>query len=280
VTLDSIRAAVRELDLSHRALCVHASLRSFGWVDGGPMTIIEGLLAEGCTVMVPTFSWTYAIDPPEGMRPPRNAWDYDSPPDVPRRGTDLVYMPDCNDIDEESMGAVPAALVRLPGRKRGNHPLGSLSAVGPLAEQLVTSQGPLSFFAPFEVLAETAGGVVLMGVNLTSMTLLHLAEKMAGRTPFRRWANGPDGRPMMVEAGGCGQGFCNLVPALSHLTRECRAGLSTWRAFPAKETLEAAAEAIRKEPLLTHCGGPKCGRCRDAVAGGPLLDGEADDSVH
>lgn len=54
VSLEDIREGVRTLGLSGAALCVHASLRSFGWVDGGAAVVIEGLLAEGCTVMLRT----------------------------------------------------------------------------------------------------------------------------------------------------------------------------------------------------------------------------------
>ena len=52
VTIETVRAAARELGLSSRPLCVHASLRSFGRVKGGAATIVDGLLAEGCTVLV------------------------------------------------------------------------------------------------------------------------------------------------------------------------------------------------------------------------------------
>ena len=49
---------------------------------------------------------------------------------------------------------------------------------------------------------------------------------------FRRWANGPDGRPMEVEVGSCSDGFGKLEPVLGPLVREARVGGSRWRAFP------------------------------------------------
>ncbi len=54
-SLESIREGVRALGSSGAALCVHASLRSFGWVDGGAAVVIEGLLAKGCTMMLRAF---------------------------------------------------------------------------------------------------------------------------------------------------------------------------------------------------------------------------------
>lgn len=55
VSLESIRQGVRALGSSRAAPCVHASLRSFGWVGGGAATVIEGLLAGGCTMMPRAF---------------------------------------------------------------------------------------------------------------------------------------------------------------------------------------------------------------------------------
>jgi aminoglycoside 3-N-acetyltransferase len=173
------------------------------------------------------------------------------------------------EIDED-MGAIPAAVLAMPGRIRGDHPLCSFTAAGPLADELVSGQKPLDVFAPLSALAEADGSVILMGVGLGSMTLIHLAERMAGRNLFRRWANGSDGQPMMVEVGGCG-GFDNFKPIFSRLMKETKVGQSTWLVFPAKGALEAATRAIQEDPRVTHCDNPRCGRCNDAVMGGPIL---------
>ena len=168
------------------------------------------------------------------------------------------------------MGALPAAVLTLPGRCRGDHALNSFAAVGPLARRLISKQRPLDVHGPLKELAEADGFVVLMGVGPDKMTLIHLAEAMAGRRPFRRWANGPDGRPMMHETGGCSEGFGNLEPILSFHAVTAQVGQSCWRAYPAWSTLEALVAEIRSRPEVTHCGDPSCGRCNDAVRGGPI----------
>lgn len=270
VSVKEIRALVQDLRLSGRPVCIHSSLRSFGWVVGGPNAVIEGLLAEGCTVMVPTFSDIFSVLPPQDMRPARNGWDYGLSR-KPQPGAALVYMPDSVEIDREDMGAIPATIVTMPQRVRGNHPLNSFAAIGPLAQELISRQQPMEVYGPFKALAERDGFAVLMGVGLNRMTLLHLAEQIAGRNLFIRWANSPDRQPMMVEVGGCSEGFPNLMPTLVPLMREKPVGESVWRAFPADETLPAAASAIRQDPAITHCGDPQCGRCNDAILGGPIL---------
>jgi aminoglycoside N3'-acetyltransferase len=271
VTTKDIRKAVQSLSLSNKPLCIHASLRSFGWVKGGPLTVIEGFLVEGCTVVVPTFSYDLAVPPPESMRLPQNGYDYDTI-EEPAPRSSRIYTPKSVAFSREYMGAIPAAVLAMPRHVRGNHPLNSFAAVGPLARDLISTQEPMHVYGPLEVLAETGGSVVMMGVGLNRMTLLHLAEQMAGRNLFRRWANGPDGQPIEVEVGSCSEGFVNLEPLLSPITTEEKVGEGVWRVYPVKETLATAAREIQANPKLTHCDDANCLRCQDAVLGGPIFD--------
>ncbi len=63
----------------------------------------------------------------------------------------------------------------------------------------------------------------------------------------------------------------NLEPVLSPLMTTVTVGKSLWRVFPASAAASAAAEAIRQNPMITHCGQASCLECRDAVLGGPPL---------
>jgi aminoglycoside N3'-acetyltransferase len=98
------------------------------------------------------------------------------------------------------MGIIAATVVAWPHRARGNHPLCSFAAVGPLAEDITACQSPLDVYAPLEALTQRNGAVLLAGVGIEKMTLLHLAEKAAGRTLFRRWANDLHGQAVAVES--------------------------------------------------------------------------------
>jgi aminoglycoside N3'-acetyltransferase len=268
VTADNLTAGVRELGVSGRVVCLHSSLRSFGHVAGGGAAVIDAFLAEGCTVLVPSFSWTYAVAAPANLRPARNGLDYGKAKEFPPAG---IFDPTTADVDSR-MGAIPAEVVRRPERARGDHPLCSFAAVGPDAARVVAGQVASDVYAPLRALAESDGYLALLGVGLTSATLLHLAEKRAGRTLFRRWARGADGGIRMVPVGSCSQGFDAFAPLLAPVGRETRVGASAWAAYPAAEVLTIAVEAIRQTPELTRCPDPECVRCADAVAGGPLLD--------
>src|SRR5207253_2500234 len=97
------------------------------------------------------------------------------------------------------------------------------------------------------------GFILLIGVGLEKMTLLHLAEKEAERTLFRRWANDKNRRPTAVEVGGCSEGFGKLNSYLEPITQTLLVGQSRWKLFPAGETVARAAAAIRVNPQITHC---------------------------
>lgn len=269
VTQLDLQKALRSLDLSGQSVCVHASLRSFGYVEGGAETVVRAFLEEGSTLMVPAFSWDYAVPPPAELRFPRNGWNYEAYAGS-TAGLGRVYTPASQEIDRD-MGAIAAAVVRHPGQIRGDHPLCSFAAVGLQAESLIAGQRPLDVYAPLVALANVGGIILLMGVGLNHLTLVHAAEKAAGRVLFRRWANGPTGEARAVEAGGCSEGFEQLTPVLAPLEQTFWVGSSFWRVFLAQAALTALTMALRQEPSLTRCDDPGCERCRDGIAGGPLL---------
>lgn len=265
-----IRRGVDDLGLAGRPLCVHSSLRSFGWVEGGATTVINVLLEAGCTVLVPAFSYRNETRPPGYAPIHRNAWDErDYPTDPPLCGF-RPEPPDATPVSADN-GALPRALVRMPGTLRGAHPIDSFAAIGPLTHELIGDQTAWNVYAPFEALMAHDGFVLLMGVGLNRMTLLHDAERRAGRELFLRWGWLADGAIQAARVGGCSEGFPRLEAAVAPLATETRVGDSQWRAFPARATVEAAATAIRADATATWCDDPHCERCRDAAAGGPFL---------
>jgi aminoglycoside N3'-acetyltransferase len=280
LTEGDIRVGIEDLGLAGKALCVHSSLYSFGmFLDHGPETVVNGVLSAGCSMMVPTFRSRFDVPPPNdpAKRPTRNGWDYEHekaffwPEDSFSHPEGPVFRPSMNVVDVKTMGQVPWTLLRVPGRVRGKHPTASFTAAGRQARQLIRGQAPLNVYRPLENLVRHGGWVLMMGTGFRTFTLIHLAEKRAGRNLFRRWAKDRRGNIMMVEVGGCSQGFERLEPALDHLERRTLVGESLWRAFPAREALDAATAAIVDDPEITRCADDTCSRCRDAVLGGPVL---------
>lgn len=250
-----------------RPICVHASLRSFGRLDGGPAAIVEAVLAGGGTLLVPTWSggW-YATPPPPGRSRSDNAEDDGS---VPTRPARYRWDPSSPYVHADTMGALAAAVVARPDRHRGDHPLNSFAAVGPLAAALVAGQAPLDVYAPLRALADHDGLIVCMGTGLTSVTAVHLAEQRAGRRMFRRWALTRTG-VVECEVGCCSRGFNRLAPVLETLARRAGVAGSAWTAYPVGPLVGRAAAALRADPAVARCRYADCRRCAVMVGGGPV----------
>jgi aminoglycoside 3-N-acetyltransferase len=256
-----IAAAFGSLAAAGQPVCVHASLRSFGFLAAGPDTVVDGALAAGATLMVPTASFrTCLAPPPPGVVRPFNAEDDGMVPAASPQAWDP-----CGDFVDPAMGALPAAVLRRGGRARGNHPLTSFTALGLGAAVLVGGQRPLDVYAPLRALASAGGLVVGMGVGLTAMTLIHLAERRAGLRLLRRWAVTRDGL-VECEHGGCSRGFERLADALAGVETTLTVGASRWRAWPAAALLDRVTDVLRRDPSAATCAVPGCARCRDLVA--------------
>lgn len=266
---EQIEIAIRAAEIANRPVCLHSSLRSFGYVEGGASAVINAFLAAGCTLLAPTFSWGFAVPPSIDQRIAQNGWDYDNY-SGPTAGIGRIFDPNTKEIDKD-MGAIAAAILNHPAAVRGNHPICSFTALGPLAHRLILGQSGNNVYRPLDMLANLDGDVVLAGVSLDKMTLIHLAEKRAGRNLFRRFASDASGQPTAVEAGCCSDGFEKLAEPLQDLRRTAGVGESLWQIFPARATLAKATAFIQVDPWITHCERTDCDRCNDAVKGGPIV---------
>ncbi|ONK14505.1 AAC(3) family N-acetyltransferase [Streptomyces sp. MP131-18] len=194
LSVPQLAAVADELLPPGRPVMVHASLRSFGEpVEGGPDGVLDALLGRGRTVLVPAFTESFFLAAaPAHLRPGRNGTDYATPPDESARPPGHAFRVDCGLVDP-AMGALPAAVLARGGVHRGLHPLDSFAAVGPLAAGLAAAQSPSDVYGPVRALAAAGGTVLLLGVGLSRMTALHLAEQRSGRRLFVRWARRPGG---------------------------------------------------------------------------------------
>ena len=167
------------------------------------------------------------------------------------------------------MGAIPAWVAAQPDRRRGDHPLNSFAALGPLAERVIGGQRPQDVYAPLRAAAAGGGCVALLGVGLTAMTLIHLAEQVAGRELFVAWALLADGTRAPARVGSCSRGFESLAAALAPAEAVSAVGGSRWRVFGAERAVDLAAREISRRPGVTSCGDPACARCRDMIGRRP-----------
>lgn len=271
--IPDLAAAIRALGIGGANVCIHSSLRSFRvGLDCGAEGIIDAFLSQGCTIMVPTFSDIYAAKPVERYMPENNgAGDYSFflnrayPPTEP-------FDVSSRELSPEKMGAFPKCVLAHEGSVRGDHPLNSFTALGRNAQALAGCQTGRDVYAPFAWLCANGGYVLLMGVGLTSATILHYAEQAAGRTPFVRWSRDRAGNVIPVSVGSCSRGFDHFRSILDPCAKHMTVGGSKWVCWKAADMVALCSAAIRNDPQITHCGDRYCDRCNDAVRGGPVLD--------
>ena len=142
---------------------VHSSLRSIGFVEGGPETVVDALLqalGPDGTLVVPTFTYPTAGDPMFVFDP--------------------VHTP-------SQMGAISEAARRRPHAHRSIHLAHSIAAIGPLAETIATSGGASGWDAdsPMRQVFDRNGRYLLLGVPYQNLTAMHLCEVWLG-LPYRQ----------------------------------------------------------------------------------------------
>ncbi|MDF1487300.1 aminoglycoside N(3)-acetyltransferase [Tessaracoccus caeni] len=193
VTRSQLVADLRSLGLPAGAtVMVHTSLRSLGWVIGGPQTVLEALRdavgPEG-TLVMPTQSWQLC-DPAMLEEAPSEWW-----PTI--RENLPLYDPAVT--PSQTMGAVAELFRTTPGALRSPHPHRSITAAGPKAAQITASHpldSPSGETSPLGALVELDAWILLLGVTAAKVTALHLAEH---RATYASKETKPNGVVMIVD---------------------------------------------------------------------------------
>lgn len=156
---------------------VHSSLSSIGWVVGGPVTVIKALMdvvTESGTLVMPTHT-SGNSEPTHWAAPavPADWW-----PII--RAEMPAYEPSITPAD--SVGIIPETFRRFPNVLRSKHPQASVAAWGTHAKEIVkTHRLEMTFGvdSPWHRLYDLDSKVLLIGVDYSSNTSLHLAEVKA-----------------------------------------------------------------------------------------------------
>jgi aminoglycoside 3-N-acetyltransferase len=158
-------------------LLVHSSLKSMGWVCGGPVAVIQAIMdvltPEG-TLVMPTHSGDLS-DPENWVNPPvPESWQPIIRENMP--AFDPAYTP------LRGMGRIPEVFRTMPGVRRSNHPALSFAAWGKYAGFVTDNHSlehPLGEKSPLARVYDLDGKVLLLGVGHGNNTSFHLAEERA-----------------------------------------------------------------------------------------------------
>ncbi len=162
LTLDTLIEQLRICGLgAGDSVLVHSSLSRIGFVEGGPKTLVDGLLAvigtSGNLLM----------------------------PSSPNPGYQLDYIRNLTQFDVQNdpskMGAITEYFRTLPGVMRSESPTEPVCCFGPKADWFTNGHlgetTPYTKNSPFARLAEANGKILYIGVTLDNAgTSLHVLE--------------------------------------------------------------------------------------------------------
>ena len=197
-------------------LLVQMAMSKLGWVVGGPVAVIQALLAALGHPSGDCAEWNRPSDSvlqgdsdrPGTLMMATHCGDNSDPaqwqnPPVPEAWWQTIRdnMPayDPRLTPTRGMGAVPELFRSWPGVLRSAHPGFSMAAYGPQAAYLTADhdlEDDIGERSPIGKLYELDGHVLLLGVGHGNDTSLHLAEHRAGY-PGKGYITG--GSAMLVD---------------------------------------------------------------------------------
>jgi len=243
-----------QLVLRGNHVIVHASLSSFGHVEGGAVAVCAALIdavGDGGTIMMPAFT---------------AAETWYRPPKGEPRGRPVAFHADLS--VSRQVGAIAETFRRLPGVLRSNHPTHSFAAWGRHARDVLSTQRDNNTFGPLKKINILRGNVLLLGTSLQSATVIHIAEERFGApylsrgTAVRLNAAGYDERVVLENLPGCSVGFVNLedrVEPAKVKSVPLAHGLA--RKIPVRYLVQLAAAMLEHDPYAFTCDQSECPSC-------------------
>jgi aminoglycoside 3-N-acetyltransferase len=259
---DDVFAAFQALHLQDKLVIAHASLKPFGYIQGGAEAVLDAMLLSFAGVIMPTHTYKAQIIPDVG--PPNNGITYGSG----RDGNRMAEPFHLGMRADPMMGILPETLRNHPSAMRTAHPI--LSFAGVNADYTLFTQTLYEPLAPIGALAEQDGWVVLINVDHTVNTSIHYGEKLAGRKQFIRWALMGDRVQECPGYPGDSMGFRAIEDHITFETRRVELGDTFIQAVSLRGLLEVVQSLIKKDPLALLCERADCERCnavRMAITG-------------
>ena len=247
---------------------LHASLKSIGDVDGGAAMVLHRLLkvlGKSGTLAMPTFTSVARHSSLHDNYTKRGCWC---------EGKESRHLPFIPELQpDKNLGEIAHRLCSWPSSVRSRNPAYSFVAVGNESDHL-THNSPLQDpLQPLKTLLKRNPKIVTLGVNLESVTALHLAEQRYLPDKFfteRALTVTSKGQTWVdVVALGCSNGFEKLATHLDGAEfKETQIGSANSRLYDMKMLVKRAEELLSKDRSWLSCGRSECLSCSAAAKQG------------
>lgn len=254
IAFHDVASGIKSLALeSHLPVIAHISDSSLDEIKGGADTVLGALLGAVDTLMMPSFTLKCMIIPQAG--PVDNALNYGSG----NENNSLAEFFTPRLPSDSLMGVAAERLRLMPEAVRSNHPLLSFAGIGvDAAIKTQTLNNPL---APLQALGDLGASILLFGVDQSANFSIHLAEKLAGRKQFIRWALTPAGVLECPGFPGCNHGFNQASRLTEPVSRQMLIGTSTIKVIPLLPMVQILQQKILKDPEFLLCDRSDCDFC-------------------
>ncbi|WP_345451956.1 AAC(3) family N-acetyltransferase [Deinococcus aluminii] len=239
VTPADLAAGLAELGLDgSQHVMVHASLKAFGYLEGGARTVVDTLGARTATLVAPAFTYRTEL----------------------RHPTSPVHTRFHRDLRvSREIGRVPQELVERAEALRSFHPILSFIALGAEAGRVTAVQTLASPYQPVGALYDLDGYALLMGVDFGSNTTIHYGEHVAGMPLLTRYV-ALDGQVLPTAFPNCSADFGRLEPHVQG--RSTRVGNAALRLYRVRDLVDATVHLLTHDPEALLCTYPGC-RCQE-----------------
>lgn len=246
VDMDMLIQGFKQLGIKEGAsIMVHSSLSSFGRVRRGATTVIEALMecvGRKGLIMMPTFTYGKGV------------YDMKTTPSQTGRITEVFRL--------------------SKGVFRSPHPTHSVALWGRDSERIAGIHElyfPASLKSPFYELFKMAGDVVLIGVDHTANSMIHLAQFIA-QVPYlerpkrvQRLNEGDEIEEVTVCRLGCSLSFNKLGEFLDAVCVSGNfIGKSRIQRINAVEVVNKAVRLLEEDPASLLCERQECFSCNEA----------------
>lgn len=247
------------------SVMMHASLESFGIVDGGAAMVLHrllGTIGKKGTLVMPAFT---------SITTHTNSHDNHTKPGCWCEGNEDRHIPFIPELQpDKKIGAVAHRLCSWPSSRRSKHPSYSFVAVGSHCDELVHEHPLLDPLLPVKKMLGYHPYVLIGGLGFDSVTSIHLAEARKTLSKFvrERALTVTSKGPTWVEVAGmgCSNGFGKIRPHLSSKeSRQTAIGSARFELYPMKVLIELAESLLDKDPKALACDNAACLSCNLAA---------------
>ncbi len=232
-------------------LAVTLSLKSVGFIKGGPRVLIEALLecvGNDGTVMMNTFTNSFVAS---------------------RISSSYLFD---SDTSVANTGLVPEIFRKFEKSVRSLHPACSVTANGKLAQMLTADhEKSIDPYEPYTKLAKVNGKYLAIGLGDRLVAIRHEAQYLAGLNivplyhGVRYQSREGKIRVFLFRYPPCQDALTRLVPRLRKLgiIETGKVGMADSLIAYASELIEIMTNMLRENPAYTLCDKIWCLRCRE-----------------